>query len=71
MKRWTSYFLVLLVLCTLCSCAPTKEVVVQGVPEGYVVVKKATLQQVLDEMIYIKLQLLECLERERAREAGP
>jgi len=68
-KSWINYFLILSLLFILCNgCVTAKpEVVYQGIPEGYVLVKKEILGKLLSEMIYQKQQLLECLERERSK----
>jgi len=41
------------------------EVIYQGIPEGYVLIKKESFGKLLGEMVWQKQQLLECLERER------
>jgi hypothetical protein len=65
MKRWISYFLTFCLLFTLYSCT-TEKVVIKDIPEGYILIKKETLNSLLNETIDLKSQLLECLERERA-----
>jgi len=66
-KRWINYCLILSLLFILCNgCVTTKpEIIREGVPEGYILIKKDTLGKMLGEMIYQRQQLLECLERER------
>lgn len=61
--------MILLLLFTSYSCAPTEKVVYKDVPPDHMVIKKETLDNLMQEMIYLKYLLLDCLERERAKSA--
>lgn len=63
MKRLTVYCLLLLTL-SLSGCVTTK-VVYRDLPEGYVPVKKETLEKLVDELNMTRFQLLECWEQLR------
>ena len=64
MRRSINYLLILLVLFTLCSCVTTKPDV-DYIMGDSVWIKKTTLTKMLDELIWQKQQLMECLEREK------
>ena len=66
MTRWTVLFLSSLILCM--SCSPTERVIYKYKDVDYVhqiVIEKTTLEKLMNECIDIKVQLLDCLERER------
>ncbi len=61
--------LLLLILSTLCSCITTPQIIYKDVDyKTEMVIKKDTLNKMMDEMIWEKLQLLNCLERERTKQ---
>lgn len=63
LKKSIIFFLLLLTL-NLSACATTK-VVYKDVPEGYVPVKKETLDKLVNELNMTRFQLLECWEKLR------
>jgi len=48
------------------SCA-TEKIVYKDMPEGYTIVQKEVLQDMMNSCARAKTELLECLERERQR----
>ena len=65
-KKSLTTFCFLLSLLVLSGCATTSpNVIYEGTPEGYVLVKKDTLQKLVDELIMTRYQLLECWEKLR------
>ncbi len=64
MARTFQRLLLILLLClTLSSCAGTKSVIVQQVPEGSVVVDKEALGRLLDSCEQCKQELFDCLNQ--------
>ena len=58
-------FSILLLLCTINSCAVNEQIVYKDVPADCVVIKRDTLSKLIGEFILTKRELMECLEREK------
>jgi len=58
-------FLILSLLCTINSCAPTGTIIYKDVPADCVIIKRDTLSKIIGEFILTKSELMECLEREK------
>jgi len=65
-KKLTRLFL-LLSLLVLSSCVTTPQIIYKDVPVDYVIIKRATLDKLVDELTMTRHDLLECWERERVR----
>lgn len=63
LKKSIIFFLLLLTL-NLSACA-APEVIYKDVPEGYVPVKRETLEKLVEELNMTRFQLLECWEKLR------
>jgi hypothetical protein len=50
------------------GCVTTPKPVNTGLPEGYVMLKKEVLTDLMDKCARCKTELNECLERERVKE---
>ena len=67
LKKGLSLSICLLLLLSLSSCAVTEKIIYKDIPEGYIVIKKSDLDKSLSELIRTKMELLECLEREKQK----
>ena len=66
MRRTLLILLLLLLLCSMGSnCATTKTATGPCIPEGYSIIKITAYQELLDACHRAKMELLNCLERER------
>ena len=57
--------LTLILSCLILSCATTQPQVQQGVQEGYVVIKKTTLTDLMRSAEICKSQLNDCLQHQK------
>ena len=61
---WILSFSILFFLCT--SCETTEKFIYRDVdPKTQIVIQRETLDKLMNECIDVKIQLLDCLERER------
>lgn len=63
-KRLIILFLLLSLTLNLSSCVTTRTIY-KDVPEDSVVIKRETLNLLIETLINTKMELKECLERER------
>lgn len=64
LKRLIIFSLLSLTL-SLSACVTTTKVVYKDIPEGYVPVKRETLDKLVEELNMTRYQLLECWEKLR------
>ena len=50
------------------GCVTTPKTVTTGIPEGYVMLKKEVLMELMEKCTRCKTELSECLERERVNQ---
>lgn len=60
-------FLNLCLISIIFNGCVTEKVIYKDVPADALVIKKTTLQKLMEETIYQKSLLLDCLERERVK----
>lgn len=63
-KRLIILFLLLFLVLNLSNCVTTR-IIYKDVPEDSVVIKRDTLDQLIKTLIETKMELKECLEREK------
>jgi len=66
--RIAIFLLAILSLFSASSCVTTPNPVTTGIPEGYVMLKKEVLTDLMEKCARCKSELLECLERERVNQ---
>ena len=50
------------------GCVTTPQPAIPGIPDGYVMLKKEVLTELMEKCARCKTELAECLERERVKE---
>jgi hypothetical protein len=67
-KTFPIWLLSLATLWILSSCVTTPQPVITGIPEGYVILKKEALTDLMEKCGRCKTELSECLEREKIKQ---
>ncbi len=67
MRKMRLIFCVVLLISLISLSCATEKIIYKDIPEGYTIVQKEALQDLMNSCARAKTELLECLERERQR----